>query len=336
MKPHVMVIGTGGTIASLGRHSLDYVDYGLTDQRLSVGAMLGRIPELAQIARLSSIDCGNLSSVDIGYATWKPLAQLCRRVAAEDASLAGIVITHGTCSMEESAFFLDLWLDLPIPVVLTGSQRPFDALATDAPLNLLQAVQVAATPAFAGCGVLLAFGGEVHAARGAVKRSASALAAFETPALGPLGLVEAGAARRFHAPARPRGDASFAAHTLPAALPRVDIVYSHADADAVAIDAFVAAGARGIVAAGFLPGYVTSKQEQAVARASEQGVLVVQAMRRGSGDVAAGEMVRRTNMIAARRLSVEKARILLASALGATHDARGRDLASWQALFDAF
>jgi L-asparaginase len=334
MKPRVAVIGTGGTIASIGRHTLDYVDYGLTDARLSASEMVERIAELAQVADIVTIDCGNLSSVDIGFATWKALADLCRRTAQEDASLAGIVITHGTCSMEETAFFLDLWLDAPIPVVLTGAQRPFDSLSSDAPLNLLQAVQVAASRAFAGCGVLVAFGGSVHAARDVVKRSASALDAFVSPELGPLGLVEAGHATHLRSKSRAKPDACFAASPLPDTLARVDIVYSHADADGVAIDAYVAAGARGIVAAGFLPGYVTSKQETVFARAMEQGVVVVQAVRRGSGDVAAGEMVRGKGMVAARRLSVEKARILLASALSTT-DAPA-DLAAWQTLFDAY
>jgi L-asparaginase len=328
MMPHVAVIGTGGTIASLGRHTLDFVDYGLTDKRLSAHEMIERIAELQQVARISTVDCGNLSSVDIGYETWRSLADLCSRLAKEDASLAGIVITHGTCSMEETAFFLDLWLDLPIPVVLTGAQRPFDALSTDAPLNLLQAVQVASTETFAGQGVLIAFGGEVHAARDVVKHSGSALDAFASPALGPIGRIEAGEAKLFRAMTLER-PARFAGSAMPERLPRVDIVYSHADADGVAIDAYVAAGARGIVAAGFLPGYVTSKQEAAFARAMQQGVVVVQAVRRGSGDVVAGEFVRGKGMLGARRLSAEKARILLASAL--SHEST-----SWQTLFDAY
>lgn len=330
-RPLVALIGTGGTIASLGRGPLELLNYAVDGRRLSVGELIARVPEVHLVADILPVECRQVASSDIAFPDWRDIARLCAGTAAEHPGLAGIVIAHGTATLEETAYFLDLTLRLRVPVVLVGAQRPASALSTDAALNLVNAVRTAACPAAAGKGVLAVMNDEIHAARDVTKTSTLRLQTLRSPDLGALGHVDGDRVSFYRAPLRRHmPDAGFDVAELDA-LPRVDIVYSHAGADGVAARAFVAAGAAGLVSAGFAPGTATAAQNQAFRDASAAGVVVVQASRAGSGRVPDLDRLRERGFLFADNLSPQKARILLSLALTQT-----RQPSELQAFFDQY
>ncbi|MDB5368481.1 MAG: L-asparaginase [Roseomonas sp.] len=319
-KPRIAFIGTGGTMASLGRGSRDIQDYGVAGTVLDAGAILARLPELAEVAEVFPVPYSAVISTRIGFVDWRALARECDRLVAQHPGLAGIVIGHGTSSMEETAYALSLTLKVAIPVVMVGSQRPASALSSDAGMNLLNAVRVAASTEARGLGVLVLLNDEIHAARDVSKTSTWRLQTFRTPDFGALGHADGDKVAFYRRPLRRCApDTEFDIRDL-GALPRVDIAYSHADADGTAIRAFVAAGARGIVSAGFAPGSGTPAEVEALCEAAQDGVVVVQATRVGSGRVVRGEKMMRDGFLAADNLTPQKARILLALALTVTED----------------
>ena len=314
-RPKVAFIGTGGTIASLGAGRLDLHDYGATGQRMHAEEILARFPETAQVADVLAVRYRNVASPAVGFADWKALVLLADRLTAEHPDLAGIVIGHGTATMEETAYALNLTLKTSVPVVLTGAQRPPSALSSDAGLNLVNALRVAASPESRGMGVLVVLNDEIHAAREVAKTSTLRLQTFRSPDFGALGHADGDRVAFYRRPLRRCApDTAFDIRTL-SALPRVDIAYAHADADGTAVRAFTAAGARGIVSAGFAPGFPTPDQAEALAEAQAQGVIVVQSTRAGSGRVVHTTRLRDANFLAADTLTPQKARILLALAL---------------------
>jgi len=165
MKPKVAFIGTGGTIASLGVGPLDLQDYGATGKVMHADEIIARWPETALVADVLPVRYRNIPSTAIDFADWKALVLLCERLVAEHADLAGIVIGHGTATLEETAYILNLTLKVAVPVVLVGAQRPSSALSTDAGLNLVNAIRVAASPEARGMGVLVVLNDEIQAAR---------------------------------------------------------------------------------------------------------------------------------------------------------------------------
>ena len=319
-RPKVAFIGTGGTIASLGAGPLDLHDYGATGNRLHAQDLLARFPEAALVAEVIAVRYRNVPSPAVGFAEWKELVLIADRLTAAHPDLAGIVIGHGTATMEETAYALQLTLKTPLPVVLTGAQRPASALSSDAGLNLVNAIRVAASPAARGMGVLVVLNDEIHAAREVAKTATLRLQTFRTADFGVLGQADGDRVAFYRRPLR-RGapDTEFDIRALDA-LARVDIAYAHADADGVAVRAFMAAGARGIVSAGFAPGMAAPGQTEALTEAAASGVIVVQATRVGSGRVAQASRLRRTGFLTADNLTPQKARILLALALSVTRD----------------
>ena len=180
MKPKVAFIGTGGTIASLGRGPLDLQDYGATGKVMHADEILARWPETALVADVLPVRYRNIPSTAIDFADWKALALLCEQLVAEHPDLAGIVIGHGTATLEETAYFLNLTLKVAVPVVLVGAQRPSSALSTDAGLNLVNAIRVAASPEARGMGVLVVLNDEIQAAREVTKTATLRLQTFRT------------------------------------------------------------------------------------------------------------------------------------------------------------
>jgi L-asparaginase len=318
--PRIAFIGTGGTMASLGRSPLDIQDYSVIGQVMDAPTILKRLPEVAGIADVFPVPYSAVISSRIGFKDWRALVLQCDQLVAEEPGLAGIVIGHGTSSMEETAYALSLALKVPVPVVMVGAQRPASGLSTDAPMNLLNAIRVAASPEARGQGVLLLLNDEIHAARDVSKTSTWRMQTFRTPDFGVLGHADADRIAFYRRPLRRAApDTEFDIRALDA-LPRVDIAYSHADADGTAIRAFVAAGARGIVSAGFAPGMPTPAEAEALEEAVRQGVTVVQSSRVGSGRVVQGEKMARSGILAADNLTPQKARVLLAMALTVTKD----------------
>lgn len=168
------MIGTGGTISSLGASSLDVLDYPDFGQKLTAEALLDRFPETRLVADAAPVTVRQVGSTEIGPEEWLELRALIHRFARDEPATAGFVITHGTATLEETAFFLNLTLAVDQPVVLVGAQRPASALGTDAGMNLVNALRVAGSPAARGQGVLVLLNDEINAARDVVKTSTSA------------------------------------------------------------------------------------------------------------------------------------------------------------------
>jgi L-asparaginase len=310
--PRVAIVGCGGTISSLGTTSLDVMDYPDDGQKLGVLQVLDRVPELASIAMPVPIAFREISSSAITVADWMELRDTIQKLGNTEPAIAGIVVLHGTGTLEETAFFLHLTTDIAQPVILVGSQRPLNAIGSDAPMNLMNAVRVAAHPNSRGRGVLVVLNDEVHSARDVVKSSTYRLQAFRSPDYGMLGQVDGDGLHFFrtldtlHTSRSP-----FAGMVEPAQWPRVDIVYSYIGADQLFIEAAIAAGAQGLVSAGFAPGLTTPAAKQALEQLSAKGFPVVLCSRASSGRVASRRYVVQKSMIAGGDLSPQKARILL-------------------------
>ena len=319
-KPKVAFIGTGGTIASLGRGPLDIQDYSSAGVVMHADEILARWPETALVADVMAVRYRNIISPAIGFPEWQELVALCQQLVEDHPDLAGIVIGHGTATLEETAYFLNLTVKVSIPVVVVGAQRPSSALSSDAGMNLVSAIRVAASPDARDMGVLVVLNDEIHSAREVTKTSTSRLQTFRTPDFGVLGHADGDAIAFYRRPIRRHApDTEFDATNV-AALPRVDIAYSYAGGDGVATRAFVAAHARGIIAAGFAPGFCTPGEIDALTEAAEKGVLVVQCTRAGSGRTFRGNKLRQAGFLIADNLTPQKARILLALALTVTSD----------------
>ncbi len=317
--PRVAVIGTGGTISSLGASSLDVLDYPDFGQKLTCEALLERFPETRLVADPVPVTFRQVGSTDIGPPDWVEIRALIHRIARDQPAIAGFVIPHGTATLEETAFFLNLTLATAQPVVLVGAQRPASALGTDAGMNLVNALRVAGSPAARGKGVLVVLNDEIHAARDVVKTSTYRLQTFRSVDFGALGHADGDGVHFYRAPLRAHmPDTAFVRLDL-SALPRVDIIYSYAAADGVLVDAAVAAGARGLVSAGFAPGSPTPAQRAAFERAAQSGIVVVQCSR-ATGRVAPRRRLRESGIVAGEDLSPQKARILLMLALLTTTD----------------
>ena len=259
--PRVAFIGTGGTIASLGRGPLDIQDYGSAGNVMHAEEILAKWPETKLVADVLPVRYRNIPSTAIGFADWQALAALCMQLASEHPDLAGIVIGHGTATLEETAYFLNLTVKVAIPVVVVGAQRPSSALSSDAGMNLVNAIRVASSPDARGLGVLVLLNDEVHAAREVTKTATMRLQTFRTPDFGVLGHADGDAVAFYRRPLRRCApDTEFDILSI-GALPRVDIVYAYAGGDGTAVRAFVAAGARGIVSAGFAPGFTSPEEE---------------------------------------------------------------------------
>ncbi len=320
MKPRVAFIGTGGTISSMGNSPLDLMDYSVNGRMMVAEEILQRFPEVALVADVFAVPFSNVPSWAISFPQWKALVETCDRLVATEPDLAGIVIGHGTATLEETAYALNLALKVPVPVVVVGSQRPASALSTDAGLNLLNAVRVAADPRARGLGTLVVLNDEIHPAREVTKTSTSRLQTFRAPDFGCLGHCDGDRISWYRKPVRTGApDTEFDIRGLEA-LPRVDISYAYAGNDSTAVDAFLAAGAQGIVSAGFAPGFCGAAEAQALSAAAQRGVAVVQCSRAGSGRVFPTVRIKENGFIAADNLTPQKARILLSFALTVTKD----------------
>jgi L-asparaginase len=320
-KPKVAFIGTGGTIASLGVGPLELQDYGADGRMMHAEEILARFPETKLVADVIPIRYRNVPSTAIGFPDWQALVKLCDELVAEHDDLAGIVIGHGTASLEETAYALSLTLKVNVPVVVVGSQRPASALSSDAGLNLINAIRVAACPAAQGLGVLVVLNDEIQAARDVTKTSTLRMQTFRTADFGVLGHADGDAVAFYRRPLRRSyPDTEFDIRALPA-LPRVDIALAYAGADGTAVRAFIAAGAKGIISAGFAPGFAPPGDFEAMKEAVAAGIVVMQSTRAGSGRTFRGKRLRDAGFLITDNLTPQKARILLAMALTVTGEA---------------
>lgn len=309
----VAVIACGGTIGSVSRDSLDVIDYPEQGEKVPLATLLARVPDAQRIADIRGVDFRAVSSSAIGPAEWLELRALMAQLAQQGAR--GIVILHGTGTLEETAFFLHLTWSQAVPVVLTGAQRPLSAVSSDAGMNLISALRVAADTASQDKGVMVVLNDEIFPARDAVKTSTLRLQTFQAPGLGPIGYVDGDGVVFRRAPICAAG--AFSSVIEQGGIetwPRVDIVFSYAGADGTMVDAAVAAGAKGIVSAGFAPGLPTPEQRARLDAAQATGVIVVQSSR-STGRVARRRALTESGVIAGEDLGPQKARILLSLCL---------------------
>jgi L-asparaginase len=279
--PHVYIVATGGTIASTNYYSDD-------PGKIGVAQLLRVVPGLDTIASISAQQFSNIASGSITPAMWVDLSRGISDTLRAHPDLAGVVVTHGTDTMEETAYFLDLTFADPRPVVVTGAMRPAAGIGIDGPANLRDAVRVAASPSARGRGTMVVMNDEIFAARDVTKSNTVRPDAFVSPVRGDLGAADPEEIRFFREPHR----RSVFDVSRVDSLPRVDIVYSYIGADGAGVDAAVAAGARGIVVASTGRGDVPPKQREALRRAMRKGVVVVVGSRAGSGSVDVGDGVR--------------------------------------------
>ncbi|HJU72382.1 MAG TPA: asparaginase, partial [Gemmatimonadaceae bacterium] len=272
-KPRVHIIGTGGTISNLGGNA-----------RRTIEELVTAIPGMTSTAEVTFEQFSNIASGAITHEHWRNLAARILAITKGPDAPAGIVITHGTDTMEETAFFLELTVPTCAPIVLTGAMRQADAVGADGPANLLNAVRVAAARQARGHGVLILMNDEIFRARDATKTEASRMYAFTAPNAGPIGVTDPDSVAILRAPG---GRACTAVFDLTAIseLPRVDVLYAHVASDSVLVDAAVAAGARGLVIAGVGRGGIPPSQQRAVRRAVQRGVSVAVSTRTGAGRV---------------------------------------------------
>ncbi|KWH46294.1 asparaginase [Burkholderia stagnalis] len=324
--PRIAVLATGGTIAGAAPDAASTAGY--QAGALGVNFLLDAVPALASVARIDAEQVASIDSKDLALPLWNTLAARIAALMADDA-IDGIVITHGTDTLEETAYALHLTVRGDKPVVLTAAMRPATALSSDGPLNLLNAVTVAAHPAARGQGVLVAFNNRIHGARDVLKTSTYAVDAFQSPELGALGWVQDGRVEFARSVTR-ACDSQLAMRNE---WPAVEVVASYAGVTRTAVDALVAAGVRGLVVAGTGNGSIHATLQAALADAVKQGVVVVRASRVGSGHVmkngAANDDA--LGFVSAGSLNPYKARVLLMLALANGIHARG----DVQRLFDA-
>jgi L-asparaginase len=320
-RPKVRIIATGGSISGIGPHRLDYLLYSELGQRLTIEQMLARVPEAQEIAEVRGENLISVGSTSIGPQEWLQIGQRINRLFRDEPDLSGIVVTHGTATLEETAYFLHLTVKSAKPVVVTGAMRPPTAVSTDADLNLLDAIRIAACPDAGGRGVLTVLNNEIQSARDVTKSNTLRLETFHSNHLGLLGYADSDgqvifyrAVMRQHTLATP-----FNVEALPT-LPRVDIVYAYGGADGLLIEAVRQHASAGLVLAGFGSGTFPPVFLETGVRAVNDGIPVVLASRATSGRIIMTPKKEQSGFIVSDDLHPQKSRILLMLALTISHD----------------
>jgi L-asparaginase len=321
VRPRVRIIATGGSISGVGPHRLDYLLYSESGHRLAIEQMLARVPEVHEIADVWGENLTSVGSTSIGPQEWLQIAQRINQLFHDDPELSGIVVTHGTATLEETAYFLHLTVKSAQPVVLTGAMRPPTAVSTDADLNLLDAIRIAACPDAGGRGVLTVLNNEIQSARDVTKSNTLRVETFHSNHLGLLGYADSDgqvlfyrSVTRQHTMGTPFDVASMQR------LPRVDIVYAYGGADGLLLEAVRQHGSAGLVVAGFGSGTFPPVFLEAAVRAAAAGIPVVLASRSTSGRIIMTPKKEEAGFIVADDLHPQKARILLMLALTITHE----------------
>lgn len=315
-KKKIILMSTGGTIVSSGESATQTTGYRLGN--LSISALLDQLADLKDKVELEQEAVSHVDSSSMTSGIWLKLA---RRVqaAVDRSDVDGVVITHGTDTMEETAYFLHLILKTEKPVVITGAMRPATALSADGTLNLYNAFQVALDDKSQGMGVLMVLNNTIGSARFSTKTNTTNVATFSGLNTGELGAVIDNAVMYYNRTTRPHTMATpFSIHDFEEdeSFPRVDILISHADDDDKLVDASVAIGAKGIVFAGLGNGCIPDKVLPGLVRASRAGVRVIRSSRVFSGPVFNGLTEwEEAGLISAWNLSAIKSRILLQLAL---------------------
>ena len=312
-KPNILILATGGTIAGAAATG---TQSGYKSGAVTIDAMIAAVPGISDLATIKGEQISNVGSQDMSF---EILLNLAKRInaAAKSSDVDGFVITHGTDTMEESAFFLNLTVKTDKPVVMVGSMRPSTAVSADGPLNLYNGVGVAADPQAKGRGVLVVMNDWIHAAHSLTKTSTTAVQTFMSPVRGLVGVASYGKNDFYSSPEWKHTTQTEFDVSQVTTLPRVDIIFVSLDMSPELINASVASGAKGIVIAGVGNGNMNKASVTAAANAVKKGVVVVRSSRVATGLVGRNVELNDDEMgfIASDELNPQKARILLALAL---------------------
>lgn len=328
-KPNIAILATGGTIAGAAATG---TQAGYTSGAVTIDAMLAAVPGIKDLANIKGEQISNVGSQDMSFEIMLTLSKRINELLARN-DVDGIVVTHGTDTMEETAFFLNLVVKSDKPVVMVGSMRPSTAVSADGPLNLYNAVGVAIDPQAKGRGVLVVMNDWIHAAHSLTKTSTTAIQTFMSPLRGVVGIASYGKNDFYNSPQWKHTVSSEFDVTNVSKLPRVDVVFACVDMPADLIDASVANGAKGIVIAGVGNGNMTKASLEAAARAVKKGVVVVRSSRVATGTVGRNVEVNDDELgfVASDELNPQKSRILLSLAL-----LKPRTTAEMQNLFASY
>ena len=320
-QPTVRVIGTGGSIAGVGPDRMDFILYPEIGDHITIQQSLDRVPEIQDIAEVRSEDLVSVGSTAIGAAEWLALARRINQIFRDETDVAGVAITHGTATLEETSYFLHLTVKSTRPVGITGAMRPPTALSTDSDLNLLDAVRTAACPEAVGLGVLTVLNNEIQCGRDVTKASTFRVETFRPNELGFLGYADSdGKVVFYRAPLRRHTvDTPFMVDDM-TTLPRIDIVYSYAGADGLLVDAVRNNRSDGLILAGFGGGTFPPAVIDAAVKLVEDGIPVVLATRSTAGRVVITPKKEEQGFIVSDNLLPQKARVLLMLGLTVTKD----------------
>jgi L-asparaginase len=318
--PTVVVLATGGTIA--GAAATD-VQAGYTSGQVGVEQLLAAVPQAKKLANMRGEQISNVGSQDMNDTVWMKLATRINELLAMP-DVAGVVITHGTDTIEETAYFLNLVVKSKKPVVLTASMRPSTALSADGPLNFYNAVAVAANKDAAGRGVLVVVNDWIHGASSLTKTSTTAVQTFLSPMSGLIGTVAYGVPEWYRGPVGRNTMNSDFSVDKSTVLPRVDIIMAYENMDGKLIDAAAADGAKGLVIAGVGNGNMTQAALKSLAAQAKKGIVCVRSSRVTTGQVGRGVEVNDDSLgfVASLGLNPQKARVLLRLALTKTKDVK--------------
>jgi L-asparaginase len=311
--PNVVILATGGTIAGAAASGTQAA---YTSGAVTIDAMLAAVPGIRDLANIKGEQISNVGSQDITLDIMLTLAKRINVLLAQN-DVDGIVVTHGTDTMEETAYFLNLVVKSEKPVVLVGSMRPSTAVSADGPLNLYEGVAVAGDPNARSRGVLVVMNDWIHAAHSLTKTSTTAVQTFMSPLRGLVGVSSYGKNDFYNTPTWKNTVTSEFDISGVAKLPRVDILFAYVDMSSDLIDGSVANGAKGIVIAGVGNGNMNKASLEAARRAAAKGVVIVRSSRVATGTVGRNVEVNddEMNFVASDELNPQKARILLMLAL---------------------
>ena len=318
--PKIKIVATGGTIAGA---QADVKEAGYKAGTFRVEDLINAVPQLKTLAELSGEQIVNIGSQDMNNEVWLKLAKRVNELLKQP-DVDGIVITHGTDTLEETGYFLNLVVKSSKPVVLVGSMRPATSISAEGPMNLYNAVAVAANPDAKGRGVMAVLNDEIHYTREIQKQNSTQLDTFKSPNRGRAGLVNTGTVYFFSKPVpKHTAETEFSIEGADS-LPRVEIFYAYANVGREFIDAAVKAGVKGIVLAGVGDGNATAPAIEALQDAAKKGVAVVRSSRTGSGIVARNMELNddKLGLIASMELNPQKARVLLMLGLMKTSDTK--------------
>ena len=316
--PKVRVLATGGTIAGAQASA---TDYGYKSGAYDVNSLLSAVPNLDKLAVITGEQVANIGSQDMNDEVWLKLAKRVNAALAEPGT-DGVLITHGTDTLEETSYFLTLVTSSTKPVVMVGSMRPATAISADGPGNIYNGVAVVTNPGAKAKGTLVVLNDEIHYARNVVKTNTTSVQTFVSINRGPAGVVNTGKIQWFEPMDRKVGPATGFSIDALDKLPRVDVIYAHANMSADLIDAAIKNGAKGLVIAGVGDGNMTTPALDTLTKAAKAGVVVVRSTRLPSGITLRNNEVNddEKGFVASGELNPAKSRVLLQLALTKTND----------------